>query len=102
MSVFESPTNAVLCAISVQHLLREYNQSQPDEDQLHIRISLNAGDVQVKRDGDVFGEPVNVASRLEEVTEKDEIYFTEQVYLTINRNEVPRTLLVQKISLQGS
>ncbi|MCP4346857.1 MAG: SUMF1/EgtB/PvdO family nonheme iron enzyme [Desulfobacterales bacterium] len=101
LSVFDSPTNAVLCSILTQHVMKVYNKDRGEEEQIHIRIALNTGDVQVSKDGDVFGEPVNVAARLEGVTEEDEIYFTEQVYLTINRNEVPRTLEVKRFNFKG-
>ncbi len=101
LSVFESPTDAVLCAIQIQHVLRMYNRERPEESQLHVRVALNAGEVQISKDGDVFGEAVNVAARVEGVTDRDEIFFTEQVYLIINRNEVPKTLLVQNYSFKG-
>jgi len=101
LSVFESPTNAVLCAIIIQHVLYTYNLDRNEKSQLHIRIAVNAGDVQVAEDGDVFGEAVNATARLESVTTPDEVFFTEQVYLTINRNEIPKTLQVNTFSFKG-
>jgi class 3 adenylate cyclase len=101
MSVFDSPTDAVLCAIRTQYVLRSFNKDRPEKDQIHIRIALNAGEVQLAQDGDVFGEAVNAVARVEAVTPVDEIYFTERVYLSMNRNEVPDTLNVKRFIFKG-
>ena len=101
MTVFESPTDAVLCAIRMQYVLRGYNKARPESDQIHVRIAINSGEVQIAGDGDVFGEAVNLTARLAGVTEADQIYLTEQVCLIMNRNEVPETLAVKKFSFKG-
>lgn len=88
MVSFESPTNAVLCAVMMQDKLRGFNEGRPDAEKIQVRIALNAGEVEI-REGDVFGEAVNVAARIEGITEADEIYFTESVYLAMNKAEVP-------------
>jgi class 3 adenylate cyclase len=85
---FESPTNAVLCGLMMQERLKEYNAQTPDGDQLHVRVAISTGEVQV-RDRDVFGEAVNIAARIEGITEAGEIFFTEAVYLAMNKSEVP-------------
>lgn len=85
---FDSPTNAVLCGIMIQQNLRDYNAGRAGSDMINIRVSINMGEVEI-RDGDVFGEAVNIAARLEGVTEASEIYFTESVYLAMNKAEVP-------------
>ena len=101
MSVFESPTDAVLCAIRSQFVLQSYNKDRPEDQQIHVRIALNAGEVQLTEDGDVFGEAVNVVARVEGVTPADEIFFTEPVYLSMNRNEIPATLNVKLFNFKG-
>ena len=101
MTVFESPTDAVLCAIRMQYVLRGYNKARAESDQIHVRIAINSGEVQIAGDGDVFGEAVNLTARLAGVTEADQIYLTEQVCLIMNRNEVPETLAVKKFSFKG-
>jgi class 3 adenylate cyclase len=87
---FESPTDAVICGLTIQEVLRRHNATAPENKRLQVRVSINVGEVEVK-DGDVFGEPVNLAARLESITEAGEIYFTEAVYLTMNRREAPST-----------
>lgn len=86
--VFQSPTDAVLTGIKLQNRLREYNQSADEKDRLEIRVAINTGEVTVE-DGDVYGEPVNIAARLEGIAEANEVYFTEATYLVMNKTEVP-------------
>jgi class 3 adenylate cyclase len=91
---FESPTNAVLCGMKLQEKFEEYNQQQQGKEQegnekkpLQIRVALDSGEVLI-RDNDVYGNPVNIAARVEGITEPDEVYFTEAVYRSINKNEI--------------
>ena len=87
MVVFHSPTNAVLCGMEIQKKLREYDEGNPEE-KVEVRVAINSGEVHIRGD-DVFGEAVNIASRIEGIAEANEIYFTESVYLSMNKNEIP-------------
>src|SRR5581483_5517627 len=88
---FRSPTDAVRCGMAMHDALAEYNYRRPSLEQIHIRVAINVGEVRV--DGsDIFGEAVNVASRVEHMTPPDQIYFTEAVYLAMNKAEVPSVL----------
>ncbi|MFB1478985.1 adenylate/guanylate cyclase domain-containing protein [Corallococcus sp. RDP092CA] len=85
---FESPTQAVLSGIAIQDRLWHHNRELLEDDQLHVRVAVNVGEVRVEAN-DIFGEPVNIAARVEGITEADEVYFTEAVYLSMNKAEVP-------------
>ncbi|MCY1033822.1 adenylate/guanylate cyclase domain-containing protein [Corallococcus sp. BB11-1] len=85
---FESPTQAVLSGIAIQDQLWHHNRLLPEEDQLHVRVAVNVGEVRVEAN-DIFGEPVNIAARVEGITDADEVFFTEAVYLAMNKAEVP-------------
>jgi class 3 adenylate cyclase len=85
---FESPTDAVLCGMKIQENVINHNVKASSSDQFDIRIAVNSGEVNV-RENDVFGEAVNIASRIESIAEPNEVYFTEAVYLSMNRNEIP-------------
>jgi class 3 adenylate cyclase len=85
---FESPTNAVLAGVSVQDALAKRNAGRAADDRLDIRIAINAGEVNVI-DNDVFGEAVNITARIEGIAEAGQVYFTEAVYLAMNKTEVP-------------
>jgi class 3 adenylate cyclase/uncharacterized RDD family membrane protein YckC len=88
LMTFESPTNAVLAGIAVQGALAKRNEGRPPDDRLELRIAINAGEVNVI-DGDVFGEAVNITARIESIAEANQVYFTEAVYLAMNKTEVP-------------
>ena len=85
---FESPTQAVLAGIAIQDRLWQHNRSAPESEQLLVRVAINVGEVRLESN-DVFGEPVNIAARVEALTEAGEVYFTEAVYLAMNKAEVP-------------
>ncbi len=85
---FESPTNAILCGMEIQKDIRRNNDTKNDNEKMKIRIAINTGEVTL-RDGDVFGEAVNIASRIEGIAEINEVYFTEAVYLSMNKKEIP-------------
>lgn len=85
--VFRSPTDAVLCAMAMQDALWEINRGKSDSEMIIVRIALNTGEVLLKN-RDVYGEAVNIASRLESETPGGCIYLTDTVYLSMNRNEV--------------
>jgi class 3 adenylate cyclase len=87
MIVFRSPTDAMRCALAVQDGLHQNNQGKKEDEGIHIRIAMNIGEVRVHR-GDVFGDPVNIASRIESVTPADEVYLSEAMYLTMNRSDL--------------
>lgn len=87
--VFNSPTDAVICGMQVQDTLKAYNADKDPQDKIEIRIAINAGEVAVHDDGDIYGDPVNITSRLESIAEAGEVFFTEAVYLAMNKTEVP-------------
>ncbi len=87
--VFDSPTDAVICGVQVQDVLKAHNADKSQQDKIEIRIAINAGEVAVHADGDIYGDPVNITSRLESIAEAGEVFFTEAVYLAMNKKEVP-------------
>ncbi len=88
LCTFASPTNALLFAMAAQDRLCEYNGTVQEENRFFIRVALGAGEVRLKK-GDVYGEPVNIAARIEAITPAGEIWFSESVYLAMTKSEVP-------------
>jgi adenylate cyclase len=64
LAEFASVLDAVRCAIEIQEAIERANEVQTHERQMRFRLGVNVGDVMVK-DGDIFGDGVNVAARLE-------------------------------------
>jgi len=68
LAEFQSVVDAIDCAVKMQEAVAAANQSQPTEHRLLFRVGLNVGDVMLK-DGDIFGDGVNIAARLEALAE---------------------------------
>ncbi len=86
--VFKSPTDAMLCSMAMQDSLFEYNRNASEEKRIHIRVAASLGEVRVVNK-DIFGEPVNLTSRIESITPHDEIFFSDAIYMAMNKAEVP-------------
>lgn len=69
LAEFSSAVEAVRCAISIQEDLRVRNSELAEDRQMWLRIGINVGDVMIDG-GDLFGDGVNVAARLEGLAEK--------------------------------
>jgi class 3 adenylate cyclase len=85
---FKSPTDSLLCAMAVQDQLAGRNPALPKEERFELRFAINAGEVRIEK-ADVFGEAVNIAARIEGLAKGGEVYFSEAVYLMMNKSEVP-------------
>lgn len=89
LAAFNSPTDAVICGVEIQLVLKNHNAGKPQDEKIEIRIAINAGEVAIHDDGDIYGDAVNITSRLESIAEAGEVFFTEAVYLAMNKKEVP-------------
>jgi class 3 adenylate cyclase len=78
LAEFPSIVEAFYCAVAIQQALAKANAALPEEQRMHLRIGINVGDVMVK-DGDVFGDGVNIAARLEGLAEPGGICVTRGV-----------------------
>ncbi len=76
---FPSVVQAVQCAQHIQTQFKTHNITQDTAEQIHVRIGIHLGDV-VQKDGDVFGDGVNIASRLQSMAEPDTICISHKVY----------------------
>jgi adenylate cyclase len=77
---FRSVVDAVRCAIEVQNGMVERNAGVPPERRIEFRIGIHLGDVVEESDGDLMGDGVNVAARLEGVAKPGTICLSEQAY----------------------
>lgn len=79
LAEFPSAVEAVRCAIDIQESLRTRNMAYPPSRQMAFRIGITIGDV-VERDGDLLGDGVNIAARLEGLAEVGGICISRAVY----------------------
>ena len=78
LAEFPSPVEAVRCAVEVQDALAS-EAAQESSQALQMRIGINLGDIIIEEDGDVFGEGVNIAARLEQLAEPGSILVSHKV-----------------------
>jgi len=84
-----SVVEALQAAVEIQQLMAERNASVPDNRSLEIRIGINLGDIIIDDDGDIYGDGVNVAARLEGLADPGGICVSESVRQQVgNRLEV--------------
>src|SRR3989475_4186462 len=81
---FPSVVYAVQCAQRIQTQFRAHNAEKNSPEQIHVRIGIHLGDI-VQRDGDVFGDGVNIASRLQALAEPDSICVSHGVYKEVEK-----------------
>ncbi len=77
---FRSVVDSVRCAIEVQNGMVERNTGLPPERRIEFRIGVHLGDVVEEEDGDLMGDGVNIAARLEGVAKPGAIYLSEDAY----------------------
>src|SRR5271165_2391795 len=77
---FRSVVGAVHCAIEVQHGLMERNAGLPPERRIEFRVGIHLGDVVEESDGDLMGDGVNIAARLEGIAKPGAICLSEDAY----------------------
>ena len=82
---FRSVVDAVRCAIEVQNGMIERNAGLPPERRIEFRIGIHLGDVVEESDGDLMGDGVNIAARLEGIAKPGAICLSEDAYRQVKR-----------------
>ena len=77
---FRSVVDAVRCGIELQHGLAERNAGLPSERRIEFRVGIHLGDVVEESDGDLMGDGVNIAARLEGIAKPGAIALSEDAY----------------------
>ena len=86
LAEFSSAVNAVECAVDFQNKIIKRNQSSEISTKLQYRIGINIGDV-VSRDGNLLGDGVNIAARLEALSQPNGVCISKSIYDLV----VPKT-----------
>ncbi|CAN7752725.1 adenylate/guanylate cyclase domain-containing protein [Mesorhizobium sp. LjNodule214] len=76
---FASAVNAVTCAVELQQAMDSANAGSPENHRIVLRAGVNLGDVLVEA-GDLYGEGVNIAARLQALAEPGSVYLSQTVF----------------------
>jgi adenylate cyclase len=76
---FDNVVEAARCAAALRDTVAQTNQALPDEQRIAMRIGINFGDV-IAEDGDVFGDGVNIAARVQALARPGSVYIAETVH----------------------
>jgi formylglycine-generating enzyme required for sulfatase activity len=87
IAIFDSPVEAVRCSIVIQQNLVGRNTSLPKHHWIEYRIGVNLGDVIIEAD-DVYGDGVNIATRLEGIAYPGQVYISGGIYEQIKHKLV--------------
>ncbi len=77
---FASPVEAVLCAVEAQTGIAEWVESQSGNQAVQLRMGINLGDIVITDDGDILGDSVNIAVRLESIADPGGICISGKVF----------------------
>ena len=80
ISEFRSVVDAVRCAVEVQTAMIERNAGVPPEKRIEFRVGVHLGDVVEESDGDLMGDGVNIAARLEGIAKPGAVCLSEDAY----------------------
>jgi formylglycine-generating enzyme required for sulfatase activity/class 3 adenylate cyclase len=86
-AIFDSPVEAVRCGIVIQQNMLGRNASLPRDQRIEYRIGVNLGDVIIEQD-DIYGDGVNIASRLESIAEPGQVFISGGIYEQIKHKLV--------------
>src|SRR3954462_6331308 len=87
IAIFDSPVEAVRCGIVIQQQMIGRNAALPRQHWIEYRIGINLGDVIIEA-GDVYGDGVNIATRLEGIAYPGQVYISGGIYEQIKHKLV--------------
>ena len=97
---FASTLEAIRCAAGIQEILKDYNGLADQTFKIQIRIGLHLGDV-VYRENDVFGDGVNIASRIEPLAKPGGICLSQQVYDQVHNKFAGKFIRLGAVNLKN-
>ena len=98
LCTFKHPLNAGIATLAIKNKVFKENEFKVDKDKLHIRMGINTGLV-IRNKGDIYGDVVNIASRMEAAANPGEILLTNSTYTEI-RNHI-RCIPLGNIQVKG-
>lgn len=100
LAVFEDPHEAAKASLQMQADLREHNRTVDETGRYYLRIGMNMGTV-LFEDNDVFGNSVNIASRVQAIAPPEHIFITGDLYQAIKDDKDIRCRFIGHEQLKG-
>ena len=100
LSSFADTLLAVKASVAIQKSLVNYNKSTDPEDEIHVSMGINTGEILVD-DEDIAGDVVNVASRIESKADRDQILISKSTYEEVRGSEDILCRLYGNVSVKG-
>jgi len=100
MIEFSSVVDAVRCAMGIQKEISHYNSDKQEDEKISLRIGIHMGDLLIK-DNDIYGNDVNIASRIEKLADPGGIYISQTVYDQIKNKVEIETLDLGETELKN-
>jgi adenylate cyclase len=94
---FASAVDAVSCAIEIQRKLREHNSGGTKSAPIQFRIRINVGDIIIEGD-DILGDGVNIAARIEGITERGGISISENAWRQVQGKVAANLDMAEQLS----
>lgn len=89
LAAFDSATDAILCGREIQKSFLSEAERGDKHLPSSVKVVVHVGEVNIDADGDIYGDAVNIAARMEKASEPDEIYVSDTVRRVIPRAEIP-------------
>ncbi len=100
MAAFEDPAESIAAAIEMQEAVTTDCAAKPDAHRVKIRIGINHG-LGIVKSNDVYGDVINVASRVEGAASPEQIFISDTLYKTVADTHRFRLRLAGRFSLKG-
>lgn len=95
LAAFQSPTDAVLCALAMQDRLALWNTGAAPGDRIEVRIALSQGELR-RQNGDLHGEPMQLALEANALADAGEVVLTDAVYLSMAKSEAATEVIGER------
>ena len=80
---FASSDNACKAGLKIQDNLKQRNSLSRKDERIHIRLGVHTGDA-IREEGDLFGNDINIASRIESIAQPDSVFISDAVLQNVN------------------
>jgi len=101
LAVFDDVAAAIEAGAAMQSSLADDNATRPDAARVRIHSGISSGAVVVRDDGDIYGDPVNVAARVQNVAGPDQVYVTKDAVDELPIEAKAKTRRVGQFALRG-